>query len=168
LPAHLKPQEAVMAVKPIPEGHGTVTPSIIVAGAAKAIDWYRKALGAEEISRHLGPDGRIMHAEIKIGNSFIMMGDEMPDYGVRGPKSLGGTPVSFFIYGTDVDARWKRAVDAGATIGMPLADQFWGDRAGSLTDPFGHTWWLAQHIKDLSEDELKKAVDAAFSQPATQ
>jgi uncharacterized glyoxalase superfamily protein PhnB len=118
--------------------------------------------------RFPGPDGKIMHAEIKIGNSFIMMGDEMPDYGVRGPKSLGGTPVSFFIYGTDVDARWKRAVDAGATIGMPLADQFWGDRAGSLTDPFGHTWWLAQHIKDLSEDELKKAADAAFAQPATQ
>jgi uncharacterized glyoxalase superfamily protein PhnB len=168
LPAHLKPQEAVMAVKPIPEGHGSVTPSIIVAGAAKAIDWYRKALGAEEISRHLGPDGRIMHAEIKIGNSFIMMGDEMPDYGVRGPKSLGGTSDTNNNNPTDVDARWKRAVDAGATIGMPLADQFWGDRAGSLTDPFGHTWWLAQHIKDLSEDELKKAADAAFAQPATQ
>jgi uncharacterized glyoxalase superfamily protein PhnB len=167
LPAHLKEQEAVMAVKPIPEGHGSVTPSIIVAGAAQAIEWYRKALGAEEISRHLGPDGHIMHAEIKIGNSYIMMGDENPAYGVRGPKSLGGTPVSFFIYGPDVDTRWKRAVDAGATVGMPLADQFWGDRAGSVTDPFGHTWWLAQHIKDMSEDELKKASEAFFAQPAT-
>jgi len=154
-----------MAVKPIPAGHGTVTPSIVVAGAAKAIEWYKKALGAEEVSRFEGPNGRIMHAEIKIGDSHIMMGDEVPEYGARGPGILGGTPVSFFIYGPNVDAAWKRALDAGAKVGMPLADQFWGDRAGSITDPFGHQWWLAQRIKELSPEELRKAADAAFSQP---
>jgi len=154
-----------MAVKPIPAGHGTVTASIIVAGAAKAIDWYKKALGAEEVSRFEGPNRRIMHAEIKIGDSYIMMGDEVPEYGARGPEMLGGTPVSFFIYGPNVDAAWKRAVDAGAKVGMPLADQFWGDRAGSITDPFGHTWWLAQRMKELTPEELRKAADAAFAQP---
>jgi PhnB protein len=90
----------------------------------------------------------------------------MPDYNVRGPATLGGTPVSFFIYTPNVDAAWKRAVDAGAKVGQPLADQFWGDRAGSLTDPFGHQWWLAQHIKDMTKEELRKAGEAAFSQPA--
>jgi PhnB protein len=155
-----------MAVKPIPEGHGTVTPSIIVAGAAKAIEWYRKALGAEEVSRFEGPDGRIMHAEIKIGDSFIMMGDEVPEYGARGPGVLGGTPVSFFIYGPDVDAAWKRAVDAGAKVVMPLTDQFWGDRSGCIADPFGHQWWLSQRIKNMTHEELKKASEAMFSQPA--
>ena len=95
-----------------------------------------------------------------------MMGDEMPEHNVRGPATLGGTPVSFFIYSSNVDAAWKRAVDAGAKVGQPLADQFWGDRAGSLTDPFGHQWWLAQHIKDMTKDELRKAAEKAFSQPA--
>jgi PhnB protein len=155
-----------MAVNPIPAGHGSVTPSIIVKGAAKAIDWYRKALGADEVSRFEGPGGRIMHAEIKIGDSHIMMGDEMPEHNVRGPATLGGSPVSFFIYQANVDAAWKRAVDAGAKVGQPLADQFWGDRAGSITDPFGHQWWLAQHIKDMTKEELRKAAEATFSQPA--
>jgi uncharacterized glyoxalase superfamily protein PhnB len=156
-----------MAVNPIPAGHGTVTPSIVVAGAAKAIEWYRKALGAEEVSRYAGPDGRIMHAEIKIGNSYIMMGDEMPEYGARGPATLGGTPVSFFVYGPNVDAAWKRAVDAGATVIMPLTDQFWGDRSGCIQDPFGHQWWLSQRVKEMTPEELRKAADAAFAQPTS-
>ena len=155
-----------MAVNPIPAGHGTVTPSIIVKGAAKAIDWYKKALGAEEVSRFEGPDGRIMHAEIKIGDSPIMMGDEMPDYNVRGPATLGGTPVSFFIYTANVDAAWKRAVDAGAKVGQPLADQFWGDRAGMLADPAGYTWWISTRKEDLTPAELRQRADEMFKQMA--
>jgi PhnB protein len=160
-------QETIMAVNPIPPGHGTVTPSITVAGAAKAIDWYKKALGAEEVSRFEGPDGHIMHAEIRIGDSYIMMGDEMPEYGARGPGLLGGTSTSFFIYGPDVDARWKRAVDAGGKVIMPLADQFWGDRSGCVEDPFGHQWWISQRIKDMTREELRKAGDAFIPQQAS-
>ena len=151
----------------IPKGLHTVTPSLVVAGAAKAIDFYKKALGAEELMRFPGPDGKIMHAEIRIGDSVIMLSDEMLDHGARGPKSIGGTPVSFFVYGENVDAAWKRAVDAGAKPIMPLADQFWGDRTGCLEDPFGHHWWLAQHIQDLTPEEIRKNSDAFFSQMQT-
>ena len=118
----------------------TVTPSLFVAGAAKAIDFYKKALGAEEVMRFPAPDGTIMHAEIRIGDSTIMLGDEMPEQGGKSPKSYGGTPVSFFVYRENVDAAWKQAVNAGAKEVMPLADQFWGDRAGCFEDPFGHNW----------------------------
>ena len=114
----------------VPKGYHTVTPSLVVDGADRAISFYKKALGAEEVSRFAGPDGKIMHAEIRVGDSIIMLGDEMPDHGARGPRSLGGTPIGFFIYGDNVDAAWKRATDAGATVVMPLADQFWGDRTG--------------------------------------
>jgi PhnB protein len=148
----------------IPQGFHTVTPSIVVAGAAKALDFYKKAFGAEELSRFPGPDGSIMHAEFKIGDSVIMLGDEMPDMGSRGPKLIGGSPVSFFVYGENVDAAWKRAVDAGATVVMPLADQFWGDRTGCLEDPFGHKWWLAQRTQELTPEELRQAADNFFSQ----
>ena len=148
----------------IPKGYHTVTPSIFVAGAARAIDFYKKALGAEEKSRFPSPDGTIMHAEIKIGDSIIMLADEMPEQGGKSPKSYGGTPVSFFIYQENVDAAWKRAVDAGGRPVMPLADQFWGDRAGCLEDPFGHKWWLAQHIKDMTPEELRQAAESFFSQ----
>jgi uncharacterized glyoxalase superfamily protein PhnB len=148
----------------IPKGHHSVTPSLFVAGAAKAIDFYKKALGAEELMRFPAPDGTIMHAELRIGDSIIMLADEMPDMGGRGPKSIGGTPVSFFVYGENVDAAWKRAVDAGAKPVVPLADQFWGDRTGCLEDPFGHQWWLAQHIKDLTPEELRKEAESFFSQ----
>jgi uncharacterized glyoxalase superfamily protein PhnB len=150
-----------------PKGYHTVTPSLVVADAAKAIEFYKKALGAEERMRFPAPDGSIMHAEIRIGDSTIMLGDEMPEQGVRGPRSIGGTPVSFFIYGDNVDEAWKRAVEAGAREVMPLADQFWGDRTGCLEDPFGHRWWLAQHLKDLSPEELQKAAEEFFSQPQT-
>jgi PhnB protein len=148
----------------IPAGHHSVTPSIMVAGAAKAIEFYKKALGAQELSRFPGPDGSIMHAEIRIGDSPIMLGDEMPEQGAKGPKAYGGTPVSFFLYQDNVDTAWKRAIDAGGKQIMPLADQFWGDRAGCFEDPFGHRWWLAQRIQDLSPEELKQAADQFFSQ----
>ncbi|MDQ3223880.1 MAG: VOC family protein [Gemmatimonadota bacterium] len=148
----------------IPKGYHTVTPSLFVNGAAKAIDFYKKALEAEEVMRFPGPDGSIMHAEIRIGDSRIMLGDEMPEQGGRGPKSIGGTPVSFFVYRENVDAAWKRAVDAGGKPIMPLADQFWGDRAGCFEDPFGHQWWLAQHVKEMTPEELKKAAESFFSQ----
>jgi PhnB protein len=151
----------------IPKGYHTVTPSIVVDGAAKAIDFYKKALGAEEIMRFPGPDGKIMHAEIRIGDSVIMLVDQMPEQGGRGPKLIGGTPVSFFVYGENVDAAWKRAVDAGAKPIMPLDDQFWGDRTGQLEDPYGHHWWLAQHIEDLTPEELQKRSEAFFSQMQT-
>ena len=151
----------------IPKGYHTVTPSLFVAGAAKAIEFYKKALGAEEIMRFPGPDGSIMHAELRIGDSVIMLGDEMPDQGGRGPKTIGGTPVSFFVYREDVDAAWKRAVDAGARRVVPLADQFWGDRTGCLEDPFGHQWWLAQHIQDLTPEEIRRNAEPHFAQMQT-
>ena len=149
----------------IPKGYHTVTPSLCVAGADRAIDFYKRALGAEEIMRFPAPDGKIMHAEIRIGDSVIMLGDEMPEQGAKSPKSYGGTPVGFFIYKENVDAAWKQAVDAGAKAVVPLADQFWGDRTGCVEDPFGHRWWLAQHIQDLSPDELRQKAEEFFSQP---
>ena len=148
----------------IPKGFHTITPSLFVAGAAKAIDFYKKAFGAEERMRFPAPDGSIMYAELKIGDSTIMLGDEMPDQGGRGPKTIGGTPVSFFLYRENVDAEWKKAINAGAREIVPLADQFWGDRAGCIEDPFGHQWWLAQHMQDLTEDELRKNAEAFFAQ----
>ena len=148
----------------IPKGYHTVTPSLFVVGAAKAIEFYKKALGAEELMRFPGPDGAIMHAEIKIGDSIVMLADEMPEQGGRGPKSIGGTPVSFFVFRENVDAEWKRAVDAGAKVLVPLADQFWGDRTGCLEDPFGHQWWLAQHLQDLTPEEIQRNAEAFYSQ----
>jgi len=150
----------------IPKGYHTVTPNLVVAGAVQAIDFYKKAFGAEEIMRFPGPDGKIMHAELKIGDSTIMLADEMPEHGGRGPKTIGGTSVGFFIYGENVDAAWKRAVNAGATVIQPLADQFWGDRTGCIEDPFGHRWWLAQHVQDLTPEELQKAAEEFFAQAA--
>ena len=151
----------------VPKGYHTVTPSIFVRGAAKAIEFYKAAFGAQERMRFPGPDGLIMHAEITVGDSVIMLADEMGDQGGRSPEALGGTPVSFFVYGDDVDAAWKRAVEAGATPVVPLADQFWGDRTGCLKDPFGHQWWLAQHVKDMTPEELQKAAESFFAQHAS-
>jgi len=152
-------------VQAIPKGYHSVTPNICVAGADRAIEFYKRAFGAEELSRFPTPDGKIMHAEIRIGDSVIMLGDEMPEQGAKSPTSYGGTPVGFFIYKESVDSAWKQAVDAGAKAVVPLADQFWGDRTGCLEDPFGHRWWLAQHIQDLSPDELRQRAEEAFSQP---
>lgn len=154
-------------VNPIPQGYHTVTPSIVVRGAEEALDFYRKAFNAEETLRMPGPDGRIMHAEFRIGDSVMMLGDEMPEMGAKSPLSLGGSPVSFFIYVENVEEAWQRAINAGAKQVMPLADMFWGDRAGCVDDPFGHHWWLAQHVADLTLDEIKRGQEEFFSQRHT-
>jgi PhnB protein len=146
-------------VKPIPEGYHSVTPSLVIKEASKAIDWYIKALGAQELYRMPGPDGRLMHAEIKIGDSIIMMTDEMPEMGGKGPQTLGGTPVSLMVYCDDSDALFNRAVGAGASVRMPLEDAFWGDRWGMVVDPFGHVWALATRKKNLTVEEMKRAMD---------
>jgi uncharacterized glyoxalase superfamily protein PhnB len=154
-------------VNPIPKGYHTVTPSIVVRGAEKALDFYRKAFNAEETLRMAGPDGKIMHAEFRIGDSVMMLGDEMPEMGSRSPLSLGGSPVSFFIYVENVDEAWQRAVSAGGKQVLPLADMFWGDRAGCVDDPFGHHWWLAQRVADLTPEEIKKGQEEFFSHMQT-
>jgi PhnB protein len=150
-------------VNPIPQGYHTVTPSLVVSGAAEALDFYRQAFNAEETVRMPGPGGTIMHAEFRIGNSVIMLNDEMPEMGSKSPKAYGGTPVSFYIYVEDADAAWKRAMDAGAKEIMPVADMFWGDRAGWLEDPFGHKWAVAQHVADLSPEEIQRGQEEFFS-----
>jgi len=143
-------------VNAIPEGHHTITPSLIVRDAAKAIDFYKKAFGAEEIVRIAGPTGAIMHAELRIGDSPIMLADAVPGMGCKDPGGYGGSPVSFYVYVEDVDAAWKRATDAGAKPQHGLADMFWGDRLGRVEDPFGHQWTLSQHVKDPTPEEMKK------------
>ena len=150
-------------VKAIPDGYHTVTPNLTVRQAAKAIDFYKKAFGAEELVRMPGPGGSIMHAELRIGNSPVMLADEMPDMNCKAPTALGGSPVGFYVYVEDVDAAWKRAIDAGAKPKMPVADMFWGDRVGALEDPFGHKWSLAQHVKDLTPAEMKQGQEAFFA-----
>jgi PhnB protein len=154
-----------MATKanPIPQGYHTVTPNIVVNEAAKALEFYQKAFGAEETVRMPGPDGSIMHAEFRIGDSTIMLADEMPDMGAKSPKAYGGTPVRFYVYVENVDAAWKRAVDAGAKTIMPLQDMFWGDRTGCLEDPFGHLWNLAQHVSDPTPEEMRKGQERFLS-----
>ena len=147
-------------VNAIPDGYHSVTANLVIKGASKAIDWYKEALGAQELYRMPGPDGRLMHAEIKIGDSVIMLTDEMPEMGGKGPVTLGGTPVSLMIYCKDCDALFNRAVSAGASVRMPLEDAFWGDRWGMVTDPFGHVWSVATRKKNLSVPEMKLAMDA--------
>ncbi|MGH9814838.1 MAG: VOC family protein [Candidatus Acidiferrales bacterium] len=148
----------------VPEGYRTVTPYLIIRDAAKAIDFYKKAFGAEEVMRMPAPDGKIGHAEIKIGDSMIMLSDENLQWGNKSPQTLNGTPVGVFLYVPDVDATFKQAVAAGATERMALADQFWGDRYGKVSDPFGHEWSLATHVEDVApaemEERMKKAMGA--------
>jgi PhnB protein len=153
-------EEITMAVKPIPEGYHTVTPYLIIKGAARAIDFYKKAFGAKELMRFPGPNGTVGHAELKIGDSPIMMADEMPGMAYRSPQSLGGTAVSILIYVDDVDAVAKRAIDAGAKVLKPVQDQFYGDRSGFLEDPFGHQWSIATHTEDVSLEEMHKRTAA--------
>jgi len=141
-------------VKPIPEGYHTATPYLVVNGAARAIAFYKKAFGAQELFRMDGPDGKIGHAEIKIGDSPIMLSDEM--MGNKSPQSLGGSPGGIFLYVEDVDAEFDRAISAGAKEEMRPADMFWGDRFAKLTDPFGHSWSLATHIEDVAPQEMEK------------
>jgi PhnB protein len=153
-------------VKAVPTGYHTVTPNLVVPDGAKAIDFYKKAFGAEEKLRMPGPDEKIMHAELKIGDSVVMLGGEMSGMGPRSPQKGGSSPVAFYIYTDKVDAAWKRAVDAGATVLMPLQDMFWGDRTGQVEDPFGHRWSLAQHVKDMTPEEIKKGQEAFFKKMA--
>jgi PhnB protein len=144
---------------PVPSGFNTLTPYIIVENADAAIELYQKALGAEVLSVHHTPDGKVMNAQLRIGDSILMLNDEWPDYGAIGPKKIGNTPVTLHLYVKDVDRAWKRALDAGFEVGgMPLADQPWGDRYGSLKDPFGHSWSIATHIEDVPEEELAKRM----------
>jgi PhnB protein len=151
-------------VKAIPDGFRTVTPHLIVKGAAKALDFYRQAFGAKEQVRMAAPDGSIMHAQMQIGDSVIMLVDEKPEMGSRGPQTLGFSTVLLNIYCDDADAMFARATRAGATVTMPLADMFWGDRYGQLTDPFGHVWSIATHKKDVTPAEMKKAMEEMFAQ----
>ena len=157
-----------MAVSAVPKGYHTVTPYLIVRDAAKAIGFYQKAFGAVEVVRMGMPDGKIMHAELKIGDSHVMLTDENPQWGHKGPQTLGATTVSLVLYLDNVDARFKQALDAGAKELKPLQNQFWGDRMGTLTDPFGHIWSLAQHIEDVGHDEMKRRGEEAMKQMAQQ
>jgi len=147
-----------MAVKPIPEGYHSVTPYLIIKGAAKAIDFYKKAFGATELMRFPGPNNTIAHAEIKIGDSPIMLADEGNEY--KSPQSVGGSPVSLMIYVQDVDKVYDQAISAGAKSSRAVEDQFYGDRSGNLTDPFGHVWTVATHKEDVSMDEMQRRMAA--------
>ena len=148
------------SVRPIPEGYHSVTPALLVRGAAQAIDFYTRAFGARELGRMSAPDGqRIWHAELQIGDARLMLADEFPEMGGHAPESLGGTPVSLHLYVEDADAVIQRAVDAGATVIQPPMDAFWGDRYGRIKDPFGHEWSVATHIEDVSEEEMRQRAE---------
>jgi PhnB protein len=156
-----------MGVKPIPEGYHTVTPYLAVDDAAEALEYYKKAFGAMERGRMEAPDGKIGHAEIQIGDSLVMLSDPFPQASTRTPKELGGTTASVFLYVEDVDGFVQRAIDAGATVSMEVADQFWGDRFGTITDPFGHSWSVATHIEDVPPDEMAQRAKAAMAAMGT-
>jgi PhnB protein len=152
-----------MATQPIPEGYRTVTPYLAVDDAAEAIEYYTKAFGAKERARMETPDGKIGHAELEIGDSLVMLSDPFPQASTRSPKELGGTSVSVFMYVEDVDAVVKQAVDAGAKVTMEVADQFWGDRFGSVMDPFGHLWSIVTHVEDVPPEEMAERAKAAMA-----
>jgi PhnB protein len=152
-----------MATQPIPEGYSTISPYLAVDDAAEAIEYYKKAFGAEETERMEAPGGKIGHAELKIGDSHVMLSDPFPQGSTTPPKELGGTSASIFMYVEDVDAVVQKAVDAGATVTMEVEDQFWGDRFGSITDPFGHNWSIATHIEDLTPEEIEERGKAAMA-----
>ena len=151
-------------VKAIPDGMHTVTPNIVVAGAAKAIEFYKKAFDAVEGARLDGPDGKIMHAEIRIGDSHVMLMDESETWHSRGPKKTKGTPVTLHIYVKDADATFRQAVKAGATPTMPVEEMFWGDRYGVIEDPYGHQWSIATHVKDVSPEQMREAAKKGMPQ----
>lgn len=151
-------------VQAIPPGYHSVTPYLVVDDGARAIDFYKHSFGANEVSRMATPDGKIAHAELKIGDSMIMLSDAMMGY--RSPLSLGGSPVSIFLYVDDVDSVFNRAIEAGAKSDMPPADMFWGDRYGKLTDPFGHLWGIGTHIEDVAPAEMEKRAKQAMAQQA--
>lgn len=141
-----------------PKGFSSVTPHLVIKDCANAIDFYKKALGAQEIYQSRMPDGKIMHAMIQIGNSIIMLADEFPAMGAVGPNTLGGTSTTLHIYTDDADKLFNQAVSVGATPVMPIADMFWGDRYGQIKDPYGHSWAIATHIRDVSPEEMEKAM----------
>jgi uncharacterized glyoxalase superfamily protein PhnB len=149
--------------KPIPDGFHSVTPSLVVSNAAEAIEFYKKAFNANEIYKFPTPDGKILHAMIQIGDSFVMMSDEFPTMGMKSPITIGGTAVTLHLYVEDSDKIFKQAVDAGAVITMPIMDSFWGDRFGTVMDPYGHSWAIATHKIDMTPDGLRKAGEEYFA-----
>jgi uncharacterized glyoxalase superfamily protein PhnB len=151
--------------KPIPQGMHTVTPHLICAGAADAIEFYKKAFGAVEMARLPGANGKLMHAMLRIGDSAVMLVDEAPEWGMLGPKALKGSPVTIHLYVDDADASAARAVKAGAKLTMPVADMFWGDRYGTLEDPFGHRWSVATHVRDVTPEEMQQAMKKMSARP---
>jgi len=155
---HEEPDMATKRVKPIPEGMHSLTPHIVCAGAADAIEFYKKAFNAKEEGRVPGPDGKLMHAMVRIGDSALMLVDEMPQWGALGPKSLKGSPVTIHLYVEDVDATVAQAVKAGAKVTMPVDEAFWGDRYGQLEDPFGHKWSVATHTRDLTHEQILEGM----------
>lgn len=152
------------AAKPIPVGFHSLTPQLTLDNAAQTIDWYKKALGAREVSRSVGPDGKIMYAELEIGDSRFMVNDVM--MGAKGPQAFGGSPASLWLYVENSDSLFDRAVGAGAKVQIPMDDQFWGDRAGAVADPAGYTWWIATRNEDLTKEEIRKRAEEAFKQMA--
>lgn len=152
-----------MPVKPIPQGYHSVTPYIVVNDAAAAIDFYKRAFGAQVTAKMDIPGGKIAHAELKIGDSMIMLADEMPRMSTKSPRSLGGTTGGIFLYVDNVDASFKQAADAGANVEMPPQDMFWGDRYGRLMDPFGHSWSMATHKEDVAPEEMKRRMQAEMA-----
>lgn len=151
------------AVTPIPESYPRVCPYLHIDGAADAIEFYRRVFGATERMRMDGPDGKVGHAELEIGNSVVMLADEYPDMGISGPKTIGGTPVALSIYVEDVDATVAKATGGGATVKEPVQDRFYGDRVGQIEDPFGHVWSIQTHIEDVSAEEMRRRAEAATS-----
>jgi PhnB protein len=152
--------------KPIPDGYHTATPYLIVKEAARAIEFYKRAFGAVELVRMPGPNGTVMHAEIKIGDSPIMLADECPEMKALSPQSIGGSPIFLVLYVGDVDAVTRQAIAAGATVERPVQNQFYGDRSGTLVDPFGHRWTVGTHIEDVSPEEMQRRMEAMTKQPA--
>ena len=153
-------------VKAVPAGYHTLTPALTVKDAKAAIAFYQKAFGAQEKEIFAGPDGRIMHAEVKIGDSILMLADEMPQMGCFSPASLKGSPASLYLYVENADSLFQQAVKAGAQVAMPIADMFWGDRCGQVTDPFGYKWSIATHREDLTLDQIRKRSEQFFAAQA--
>ena len=151
------------AARPVPEGYHTITPQLTLDNAAQTIEWYKKALGAQELDRSVGPDGKIMHAELKIGDSRIMVNDVMMG---KGPHALGGSPASLWLFVEDCDQLFNRAVGAGAKVKMEMQDQFWGDRGGAVADPEGYTWWIATRKQDFTKEEMKQRAAEFFKNMA--
>jgi PhnB protein len=165
-PSKNKEKPMKKSTQPIPPGFHTLTPSLTVGNAAQAIEFYKKALGAQERMRMAGPDGKITHAELQIGNSVIFMNDENPAWGAKSPHTLGGSASNFYLYVEDVDKSFQRAVEAGGKVTMPVMDMFWGDRMGNFTDPYGFSWTLATHTQDMTEQEMEEGAKQFHAQMA--